>query len=237
MWKKIVIMMFAMMILAAGNAFFSERLSANGKGTMELVTRNTAASGSKVVFGSFENKDVVMEAIKTINSDILLMGQGGDIRLGLCNMAVCNAKTLSYNNTTLYVVENEINANLSASVRKALNGNVFIPTESDIQDGGTLGLNKDLRKDLSIPFYGPTAGIQPTFYWRGIPMTFTISNRAVLLKKDNYDLTYDGYLEVPVYGAGDGGGSSSSYRKRRYLFNEHRDCDKWIPRAQYIMFM
>ncbi len=193
-------------MLSVGYAYYNLNMSAAGKGTSVLINRSGSVLGSKFVLGSFDGKDVIMEAIKDHNgSEILALGQGGDIRLGLCNTPSCNVSTVAYADTNMFIVENEINASLSTNTKAALTGgNVFLPAYNDIAAGGTFHLTSDTLKETIGPAYPASAGTQPIFQWRGIPMTKTGTEKAAWMKQEIYNVNYTGLGQAPCYAAGMG---------------------------------
>ena len=77
MWKKIVMACIVLLtMLSVGYAYYNLNMSAAGKGTSVLINRSGSVLGSKFVLGSFDGKDVIMEAIKDHNgSEILALGR------------------------------------------------------------------------------------------------------------------------------------------------------------------
>ena len=169
-----------------GYAYVDRQLNATG-GTLTLLDRDSSSTGAgnRFVLGEYEGNEVVFELIK----DDIAMVSGDFVRLGLCanNCPVGQGLIINYSDTTMYYVETEINNSMSSIAKSALTRNAFIPTESEIMDGGTFGFTSMHRVNLNVPQY---LGNVPNavFSWHGIQMTKEWSVDYAFVKDSTYDI-------------------------------------------------
>ena len=214
MWKKLWVAFIALAgVLTIGFACHNSQISAveSTTGVIELKYRTGSETGSKFVFGTYDGKETVYEAIKDqVQGGILAWSYGGVTYAPICSsVAACTNLPLHYEDTSLYEIEQKINAARSSTEMNAMAASFFFPAYDEIKDGGTFGLSS-FQRTLN------TFVEQNTTQWNDISVAH--GERSVAFyKKDVYEftnpvaagadpvysLTYGGFgstLQICVYG-------------------------------------
>ncbi|MCI9312921.1 MAG: hypothetical protein HFE68_06095, partial [Erysipelotrichaceae bacterium] len=218
MWKKITITLLMLICLASfGFVYINTQMHVTG-GTLNLLTRDTSSNGNgnRFVLGKYNGNEVVFELLK----DGIAMVPGGVRRTTLCTQN-CVGTTISYNDTTLYEVEQTINSSLNSIAKSALKRVVFNPTATEMLDGGVIGGTFGGSLGLQAKHVSDTAIVvkdcrvyNPHTCDTGLICDDRCSWDAVMLKQDNYTIptSSNSMHHAPFYS----GISSSTWNKWQY---------------------